>query len=102
MLQRISQINQLNYFKLKLVIPGDTYITIGDVIEFEMPLHSTKVKGEKNINPFYSGRYLITAIRHKLNKESYEMVVEATKDCLSTSYPVAQNDSIEVKEIKKL
>lgn len=102
MLQRISQINQLNYFKLKIVIPGDTYITIGDIIEFNVPLLSTKVKGEPNINPFYSGRYLITAIRHKIDQESYEMIIEATKDCVTEIYPSAKNDDPILKEIKKL
>jgi len=101
LLQRITQINQLNYFKLKLVIPGDTFITVGDIIEFNLPLASSKNPGEPNINPFYSGRYLITAIRHKMDLQSYEMIVEATRDCLSAKYPDAKNSDRLVKEIKK-
>lgn len=102
LLQRITQISQLNYFKLKMVIPGDTYLTIGDIIEFNLPLVSIKNPGESNINPFYSGRYLVTAIRHKMDYQSYEMIIEATRDCLSATYPDAKNSDAGIKEIKKL
>ena len=37
MMQRVSKIQQLNYFKLKMVVPGDTIITVGDIIEFTIP-----------------------------------------------------------------
>lgn len=101
MLQRTSQINQLNYFKLKLVLPGDTYLTVGDIIEFQMPLIKTQVPGENPNNPYYSGRYLVTAMRHKLDYQSYEMIAEVTRDCLSQKLPDAQNDDPYLKELKK-
>jgi hypothetical protein len=85
-----------------LVIHGDTYITIGDIIEFNLPLVASKDKGNSNDNPFHSGRYLITAIRHKINIDNYEMIVEATRDCLSAPYPSAENSSVLINEIKKL
>lgn len=100
MMQRISQINQLNYFKLKLVVPGDTYITVGDVIEFELPLSSGDDPGQNNSNPYYSGRYLITAIRHRFNYENYEMIIEATRDCLSQSLPTADSGNPLIDEAK--
>lgn len=101
MLQRISQINQLNYFKLKMVIPGDTNLTVGDIIEFEVPLIQTKAPGDKNINPYHSGRYLITAIRHVINNLKYEMIVEATRDCLSANYPRASTSSALINGLKR-
>jgi len=101
MSQRMSQINQLNFFKLKLVIPGDTYLTVGDIIEFKMPLIKTQTPGEDPNNPYYSGRYLITAIRHKLDYQSYEMIVEGTRDCLSQELLPAKNDDPYLRELKK-
>lgn len=101
MLQRISQIQQLNYLKLKLVAPGDVFLTVGDVIEFDVPSIKSVVKGENNINPYYSGRYLITAIRHKLDYQNYEMIMEVTRDCLSAQYPNSDNTNPGLKEIKK-
>ena len=101
MLQRVSKINQLNYFKLKLVVPGDTLVTIGDIIEFRIPLVAKKVKGEKNENPYYSGRYLVTAIRHMIDYQKYEMIIEATRDCVVEEYPKADNTNPTLSEIKK-
>jgi hypothetical protein len=102
MLQRMSQISQLNYFKIKLVLPGDTYLTVGDIIEFKMPLIRRHLPGETNDNPYHSGRYLITAIRHKLDYQNYEMIVEATRDCLSSKLPESNNNDPYLRELKKL
>jgi hypothetical protein len=102
MLQRITQINQLNFVKVKLVIPGDTFITVGDIIEFQMPLVSTKDPGSTNYNPYHSGRYLITAIRHKINRDNYEMIVEGTRDSISAPYSSAKNDEPIISGIKKI
>ena len=101
MLQRASQISQLNYFKLKLVVPGDTLIRVGDIIDFTVPLATGDSLEIENKNPYYSGRYLITAIRHKMNYESYEMIIEATRDCLSTGLPRELSGNPLVDEIKK-
>lgn len=101
MLQRASQISQLNYFKLKLVVPGDTLIRVGDIIDFTVPLGTGDNLEIENKNPYYSGRYLITAIRHKMNYESYEMIIEATRDCLSTGLPRELSGNPLVDEIKK-
>lgn len=101
MLQRTSQLNQLNYFKLKLVIPGDTYITVGDVIEFTVPLVAGKSREDANKNSFHSGRFLITAVRHKINRDNYEMIVEATRDCVSQPYPESKNSLPLLNEFKK-
>lgn len=101
MMQRVSKIQQLNYFKLKMVVPGDTIITVGDIIEFTIPLVAAKVKGEKNENPYHTGRYLITSIRHIMDYQRYEMIIEATRDCVSEKYPESENTSPILKEIKK-
>jgi hypothetical protein len=101
MLQRSSRLSQLNYFKLKLLAPGDTLVTTGDIIEFRVPLMARKVKGELNENPYYSGRYMVTAIRHIMNTSKYEMIIEATRDCLSTAYKDADNTNPDVIEIKR-
>lgn len=87
LLSRISQLSQLNYFKLKLVVPGNMYVTVGDIIEFDIPLTTIRVPGEETYNPYHSGRYLITAVRHIITIKGYEMVIEATRDCVSFNYP---------------
>lgn len=96
MIQRTSQLNQLNYFKLRLVIPGDIYIGVGDVIEFSVPLLTSKLLTDENKNAFHSGRYLITAIRHKIDLQSYEMIVEAVRDCITGAYPSSTTQDLSI------
>lgn len=102
MLQRTSQVNQLNHLKLKLLVPGDTAVTVGDVIEFMVPLSQTHSAQAKNENPYHSGRYLVTAIRHVISNESYEMIIEATRDCISINYPPVNLNSPVMTSIRKL
>ena len=87
MLQRISQIEQLNYFRVKFVAPGNIGINVGNVIDFAMPRIKSKTDNDSFKHPYYSGRYFITAIRHKFTLNAYEMVMEGVKDCTVHDHP---------------
>lgn len=89
MLQRQSTFEQLNYLKLNLVVPGTTGVTVGDVINFGFPSLNVKSENSDNLHPYYQGRYLVTAIRHKINLGSYEMIIEASKESLARVLPAA-------------
>jgi len=97
LLSRVSQLSQLNYFKLKLVVPGNTFLTVGSIIEFELPLATLRAPGETTGNPYHSGRFLITAIRHKIDIKSYEMIIEATRDCVSYNYDNATSNDQDIQ-----
>lgn len=97
LLSRISQLSQLNYFKLKLVVPGNTYLSVGNIIEFDVPLATLRSPGEPTSNPYHSGRFLITAIRHKIDIKSYEMIIEATRDCVSYNYQNATRNDQDIE-----
>ena len=97
--QEISQKNQvLNGTTLKLTVKGQSYIEAGDVIEFKM-----RAVDEKNPDgqedPQFSGRYIITKVRHKINPTRYDMILECSKDSVKTGYTrsykkIAQNKNI--------
>jgi hypothetical protein len=89
MLQRMSRIEEINYFKLKLLIPGTNTVAVGDVIEFKMPRIMSKDRKTNDDHPYYRGRYLITAMRHQLTQNSYEVLLEVVKDCTTKPYPTA-------------
>jgi hypothetical protein len=89
LLQRISKLTELNYFRIKLLVPGDNIVTVGDTIEFMMPQLDFKERGEDNLHPYFRGKYLITAVRHMITNKSYEMLLEGVKDGVFKSYPVA-------------
>jgi len=96
LLQRISKMEELQYFRVKLLVPGDTVISIGDTITFTMPQIYYKETGKSDDHPYFQGKYLITAIRHMITSKSYEMLLEGIKDGVYQAYPkaVANNDKI--------
>ena len=70
---------------LKLVVKGQSYIEAGDVIEFKMRAIDEKAtEGEEDLQ--FSGRYVITKVRHQINPTKYVMVLECAKDSVKTGY----------------
>ena len=61
------------------MVKGQSYIEAGDVIEFKM-----RAVDEKNTDgaedPQFSGRYIITKVRHQINPTKYVMILECAKD----------------------
>ena len=71
--------------RLRLVIKGQSYLEAGDVIYFN--LRSIDEKNPRGVaDPQYSGRYIITILRHRITKEEYKMVLECVKDSVFTPF----------------
>ena len=83
---RASQITQVMAgTRLRLVIKGQSYLEAGDVIYFN--IRSIDEKNPRGLaDPQYSGRYIITKIRHRITKEDYKMVLECVKDSVFTPF----------------
>lgn len=77
---RLSRLSSLNYYRIKLEVPGDATLESGDVIEFDLP--SPESSGENKFDKYYRGNFLITAIRHVINRSSYYMTLECSKESL--------------------
>ena len=84
--QAVAQQQQvLQGTALKLVIKGQSYIEAGDVIEFKMRAVDEKnPQGEED--PQFSGRYVVTKVRHQINPTKYVMILECAKDSVKTGY----------------
>jgi hypothetical protein len=80
--KRISQQRQIESVRIQFQVPGDSSREVGDLIYFSYPSDEPEDRNTGNIkeHKYLSGRYLITALRHKITPEEYEMVVEASKD----------------------
>jgi hypothetical protein len=75
---------QLENIKLEVIIPGNSTIEVGDVVELFIP-QSNAIDEEKfKENKLYGGKFFLTAVRHTYNKENnnYFTVME----CVKTSY----------------
>ena len=73
---------------LNITVPGNTSIQAGDVVEIDIERNSTLT--EKERDKIYSGKYLITAIRHNFNQSADEPrhVINMTvvRDSVGESY----------------
>lgn len=74
---RTAQISLANYTVVKIKIPGDPFITAGKTVQFNFP----SLSSEKGLDKNYSGKYLVTAVRHLIQSQGiYQTVLELAKD----------------------
>lgn len=94
---RTAQISLANYTTIKAVIPGDPGITAGRTINFDL----LTIKPDLNLrdeNKYYSGKYLVSALRHVISSSgSYKTILELTKDSSPTKYPNIDNSNVKIK-----
>jgi hypothetical protein len=48
---------------------------------------------ERDLDEFYSGKYLVTAVRHIIQQGAYQTVIEICKDSSPTALPNINNDA---------
>jgi hypothetical protein len=79
--QRVSQKNQVVHgTTLKLLVKGQSYIQVGDVIEFNLRPQDTNKELINVKDHRFAGKYIVTKIRHKVSNSEYKMVLECAKD----------------------
>lgn len=94
---RTAAISLANYTSIKMSIPGDPGITAGRTINFD--LYSLKPTDNlKELDKFYSGKYLVTAVRHIIQPNRYQTILEIAKDSSKTAYTQTDNTSPSTKE----
>jgi len=92
---RTAQISLANFTTIKATIPGDPGITAGRTIQFD--LLTLKPGNERDLDKFYSGKYLVTAVRHIIQQGAYQTVIEICKDSSPTALPAINNDTAAMK-----
>jgi hypothetical protein len=75
--------------KIKIIVPGDSQIYVGMIINFNSydltPTQLTSAgQNSKQSDIFYSGNYLVTAVRHIVNNVEYQTVIEMVKESFGT------------------
>jgi hypothetical protein len=84
--ERESQMNQVtNGTVLHMVVKGQSYIEAGDLINFNM-LAVDSYNLDNLTDPQYSGKYVITKIRHQVNSQKYTMALECAKDSVKRGF----------------
>lgn len=83
MIQRNSLLYEATKFHLEIEVPGRTDIEVGVLIDFMYPkaIDKNDVSQEEDaLDPFISGLYLVTAIRHSFKLNKHTMHLEMMKD----------------------
>ena len=93
---RLAAMQSSNQIILNIVVPGNSEMKVGDIMEFRRPINDSIAKIDKvdlkHGDIFYSGKFLITDITHDI-----VMQVGATPDAITASYTMrvkAMKDSI--------
>lgn len=95
---RTAQISLANYTVMKMTIPGDPGISVGRTVNVDLfTLKPTNTS--KGLDEFYSGKYLVTAVRHIIQPMVYQTVVEIAKDSSVKNYNPINNDSGEWQKV---
>jgi hypothetical protein len=106
--QQVSQGNQVMLgTALKLTVKGQSYLQPGNLIRFHLKdVNADNNSNDNPVDPYYSGNYVITKIRHIVHLEDYKMILECAKDSVATSYGSASQEihtaskpSLEIEEI---
>jgi hypothetical protein len=91
--QRKSQISLANYTRAKLYIAGDPNVTVGSTINFDLLSQDpASTNDPKQLDPYYSGKYLVTAVRHIIQTAAYNTIIEVVKDSLPQAYLQVDNE----------
>lgn len=82
-LQRNSLMYDLSNLKIEIEVPGRTDIEVGRLVNFLYPKNIDKNAtdlAEDTLDPYMSGIYMITAIRHEFVLNKHTMYMELVKD----------------------
>ncbi len=102
MIQRNSYLSGLHNFQLKIEIPGNMYMRVGQVVTVNLPSGAITSKDEKPIDDVYSGNYLITAINHKIDRTKYTCTIELSKDSVKVGMPSPVGTNQAVNKVREL
>jgi hypothetical protein len=87
---RTSQLSLANYTRVKISVPGDTALTAGVVVNFNLTSKNPD-PAQKDLDEYYSGNYLVTAVRHLLTPFQYRTVLELCKQSTLRPYASINN-----------
>ena len=78
---RLSQLNLMNFTTVKMSVPGDPGLTVGKTILVNIYSLAQGTGSPDELDKYYSGKYLITAVRHIIQSpETYQTILEISKD----------------------
>jgi hypothetical protein len=93
MMRRAQHMSLINTFKFEAVIPGDTSMNVGDVVQFDFPKFVAPDESGKQNDEFRTGKYLVSAINHRFSEDNYVCIAEFCSDSFSKQLPTASSNA---------
>jgi hypothetical protein len=96
-LRRQATMNRLNTQSLRLDVPGDSRLHVGDIVDVAIPSFEDPVNKSEWKDTILSGKYMVTAIKHMIMDDDYSMEMVVSKDSYDYQLPDSKIKSLEVK-----
>lgn len=78
--QRRSMMQQINSFSVELEVPGNSEITVGDIVELDAVIYRSSDK-----DLYLSGNYLVTGVHHFITLSNYQTIMMISRDSLRSN-----------------
>ena len=90
---RVAQIALANHTRVRITVPGNVDVCVGLTADFNVfgVAATTTQKSERDPDPYLSGKYLVTAVRHVITNISYITVIELAKESNIKNYGAVDN-----------
>jgi len=90
LVQRKMLIESINANELHCKVAGNPQFTAGYTVDVNIPAFTQNFKNERVNDPYYSGKYLITAVRHVIVPGSLQTILELSKNSVSSPFDLAR------------
>lgn len=92
LMQREMHLSLLNNSVVKCILPGNPNYTIGTIVDFNLPGFMKEDKNDRFIDPYLSGKYLVTGVKHSITRgEGFETSLELSKNSSKAQYTFANS-----------
>jgi len=99
--QTASKLGQLHLYKMVGTVPGDPMLKAGMTIDIEIQNFLPQEDGTSALNKVRSGKYLISAVHHKVAGDIHVTVLELLSDSIGDFMAPGLNNSEKIQEIIK-
>ena len=102
MIPRNMYLSLLQQAKIEVLLPGHPTVQVGDVVSFDLPAAAMKDHATADSDQVFSGRYLVTACRHKIDRDKHACVLELVKDSIVKAFVSPATTNASLKKVKTL
>ena len=103
LLQRQSQLNMLKNTSVDVIVAGNAMFSVGYVVDVNLPAFAKSASSERNLDPYYSGKYLITKTRHVITPSGgHQTILTLAKNSVSSTFDFVSGTNQDYKKAQDL